>query len=138
MKRTFTLAAALLMVVAAAVPASAEMVNTGVVEMEKTEVEYLQGLVSGSRTFAAQNPAAETQAAEDLGLVDMSAEDLTDVRDYVSGRTEFKPAPGKVSGEKTVNTGRVEMPASEHAAIEKMATAGRAQRLAKLNALLHK
>ncbi len=137
MKRALTLAAALLMVVAATVPASAEMVNTGVVDMEKAEVEYLQGLVSGSRTFTSKNPAAETQATENLGLVDMSAEDLADVQGYVSGRTEFKAFTGNVSGEKMADTGLVEIPESDLAAMEEMASEGRAQRLAKLNSLLH-
>ena len=136
MKRALTVAAALMMVIAASAPATAEMVNTGVVEMEQAEVAYLQGLVAGSRTFAAPNPTAATQAAEGRGLVEISAADRADLQDYVSGRTEFQAFTGKASGQKMVSTGRVPIAQSDHTAIEAIASAGRAQRLAKWNALL--
>ena len=137
MKRALTLATALMIIVAVTTSASAEMVNTGVVEMEKADFERLQGLVSGSQSFESKTPAVEKQAEVDTGLVKMSAADLAVIQDYVAGRTEFKPNAGKVSGEKMVNIGLVEIAESDLLAIEQMFRQGHEQRLAHLHSVLH-
>ena len=137
MKRALTLAATLLMIVAVTVPASAEMVNAGLVQMEKAEVEYLKELVSAGPTFVRQSPAAEKKAAEDLGLVDISAADLADIRGYVSGRTAFIAATGHDAGDAMVTAGTVEMAESDLAALKQMVSQGHTQRLAHLSSALN-
>ena len=52
MKRVLTIAAALFMVVAISASASAEMVNAGLINMEKADFEQVRGLVSGSQDFS--------------------------------------------------------------------------------------
>ncbi len=137
MKRAFTFVAALFMVVAVAASASAEMVNVGLVEMEKADLVRIQGLVSGTQSFESKTPVTEKEAAVDTGLVKMSATDLADIEDYVAGRTEFKAATGKVSGEKMVNIGLVEIAASDIVAMQEMFQEGHAQRLAALFSVLN-
>jgi hypothetical protein len=137
MKRALTLAAALLMVVAVTTSASAEMVNAGLIEMEKADFERLQGLVSGSQSFESKTPAAEKQAEVDTGLVKMSAADLAVIQDYVAGRTEFKPNAGKVSGEKMVTIGLVEIAESDLVEMDQIFRQGHEQRLAHLHTVLH-
>ncbi len=137
MKRALTLAAALLMVVAVTVPASAEMVNTGVVQMDKADLERIQGLVSGSERFSGSAPVAPKPAAVNTGVVQMSAADLAAIEDYVAGRTEIKAAPGKVSEEHLAKSTVVEIDDEDLAGIEQAYRQGRAQRLAYLHTLIH-
>ena len=89
MKRTLTLLAALLMVVAVTATASAEMVNLGIIEMERTDLERLQGLVSGSQSLTSETPVAEKPAEVNTGLINMNSDELAAIRDYVTGRKEF-------------------------------------------------
>jgi len=137
MKRAFTLAAALLMVVAVTVPASAEMVNTGVVEMDNADLERIQGLVSGSERFASSAPVAQTPAAVNTGVVAMSAADLAVIDGYVAGRTEFEANPGKVSEEHLATSTVVEIDDDDLVGIEQRYRQGRAQRLANLRSIMH-
>jgi hypothetical protein len=138
MKRAFTLAAALLMVVAVTATAFAETVNAGLVKMEKADFQRIQGLVSGSLNFSPNTPAAEKLAEVDTGLVKMSAEDLAALQDYVTGRAEFKPAAGKVSGENMVNVGLVEISDSDLVTLTQMVQQGHAQRLALLSSAFNR
>jgi len=137
MKRALTLAAALLMVVAVTASASAEMVNTGVVEMDIADLERIQGLVSGSQSSSSTAPVAQKPADVNTGVVEMSAADQTVIEDYVAGRTEFKTAPGKVSEEHLAKSTVVEIDAEDLAGIEQMYRQGLEQRFAYLNTIIH-
>lgn len=137
MKRALTIVAALFMVVAVTASASAEMVDTGLVKMEKADFERLQGLVSGSLSFSSKAPVAEKQAEVDTGLVKMSAADLAAIQDYVAGRTEFKATTGKVSGENMVNIGLLEIAESDLLAIKQMVRENHDNRLALIHSALN-
>jgi len=137
MKRALTLAAALLMVVAVTASVSAGMVNTGVVEMDKTDFERIQGLVSGSQSFSSTAPVAQKPADVNTGVVAMNAADQAVIEDYVAGRTEFKAAPGKVSEEHLAKSTVVEIDAEDLAGIEQTYRQGLEQRLAYLHTIMH-
>ncbi|MCP3950867.1 MAG: hypothetical protein GY697_01395 [Desulfobacterales bacterium] len=137
MKRALTLAAALFMVMAVTASASAEMVNIGLIEMEKADLVRIQGLVSGSQSFENKTPVARKQAEVDTGPVKMSAADLSAIQDYVAGRTEFKTGAGNVSGENMVNIGLLEMAESDLFAMEKMFRQGHEYRLAQIKSALN-
>lgn len=135
MKRALTLAVALLMVVAATASASAEIVNTGVVVMDKADFERIQGLVSGSQNSSGTAPLAQPVVVN-TGVVEISAADQTVIEDYVAGRTEFKAAPGKVSEEHLAKSTVVEIDEKDLAGIEQMYRRGLEQRLAYLHTVM--
>jgi len=120
MKRTLTLLAALFMVAAVTATASAEMVNLGIIEMERTDLARLQGLVSGDLSLTSETPVVERPAEVNTGLIKMNADELAVIRDTVAGRREFTASTGKVTGEKMVNIGLVSITESDHKEIEQM------------------
>ena len=136
MKRIVMIAAALFMVVAVSAPASAEMVNAGLIEMNKADFESLRDLVAGSKAFDARSAAAPKKAAVDSGLVKLSAADLAAIEDYVAGRSEFVADSGKVSGEKMVNAGLIDLPEADLVDMERMVQKGHAERLAMFSSML--
>ena len=133
MKRVLTLAAALLMIVAAT--ASAGMVNTGVVAMDKADIERVQGLVSGIQSFESTVPAAPKPVDVNTGVVAISTADQAAIEDYAAGRTEFKAAPGKVSEEHLAKSTVVEIDEEDLAGIERVYRHGLEQRLAYLHTI---
>ena len=111
------LAIATVMVIVAAASVSAETVNLGIVTMEKTDIERIQGLMDGSLNLASETPAAKTPAAVNIGLLTIDANDLAALQDLVSGKAELADSTNSAPRENLVNIGLVEMEASDLQAI---------------------
>jgi len=115
--KKLTLAIAVL-VLAATTQASAEMVDIGLGQMERSEFVALQAMVQGRQPDVVPAISTPLDRPERYGPVEMARADFEALRDKVAGRSasvDVRPAAKAVQ---MVNIGTGEMPMDEFIALK--------------------
>ncbi len=105
--------------------ASAEMVDIGLGQMERSEFVALKAMVQGRQTANVPALATPINRPERYGLVEMDRADFEALRDKVAGRSvEVAAQPGLKAVARMVNIGTGEMPLDEFIALKRMVQEG--------------
>lgn len=119
--KKFTIVMAIIFMTAAAAPASAEMVNIGLGQMEQSEFMALKSLVQGTSTKKAMAITTPLKHSEQYGMMEMLPSEFETLRRVVAGRSDFgHKTSTTIKMAQMVDIGTGEMPLDEFTALKQM------------------